>query len=145
MFEILRQAAAAARWATLLIAVFCMAACAGGSNGADSTAATTPMTTPTTPAPSSTPVAPPSTGSATLSWVAPTENTDGTPLTDLAGYTIHYGTQADAMNQSIAVPSVETTSYEISNLAPGTYYFEVVAYTSMGTESAPSDIESKTI
>jgi len=142
MLKILRRAGAAARCAVLLIAVIGVAACAGVSNSADSTAAATP----TTPPPSSTPVAPaPTTGSATLSWVAPTENTDGTPLTDLAGYTIRYGTQADAMIHSIAGLSAETTSYEISNLAPGTYYFEVIAYTSVGTESAPSDVASKTI
>jgi len=141
MPEIVRQAAAAARCAALLIAVFCVAACAGVSNSADSTAATTSTPTPL----SSTTVSPPTTGTATLNWVAPTENTDGTPLTDLAGYTIRYGTQIDAMTQSIDVRSAETTTYEISNLAPGTYYFEVIAYTSVGTESAPSDVQSKSI
>jgi hypothetical protein len=35
-------------------------------------------------------------GSATLSWAAPTENMDGTPLTNLAGYQIYYGTSAAA-------------------------------------------------
>lgn len=88
---------------------------------------------------------PPTTGSATLTWVAPTENTDGTPLTDLAGYYIHYGTNAAALTQSISVPSATTTTYEISSLAPGTYYFEIIAYTSLGTQSAPSNVASKTI
>ena len=36
------------------------------------------------------------TGSAALSWAVPTENTDGTPLTNLAGYQIYYGTSATA-------------------------------------------------
>jgi uncharacterized membrane protein (GlpM family) len=49
------------------------------------------------------------------------------------------------MTQTIVVRSAQTTTYEISNLAPGTYYFEVIAYTSVGTESAPSDVQSKTI
>jgi len=88
---------------------------------------------------------PPSTGSATLSWTAPTENTNGTALTDLAGYIIRYGTSLDAMTHSIKVDSAKTTAYEISNLAPGTYYFEVIAYTSVGTQGVPSDIASKTI
>ncbi len=30
-------------------------------------------------------------GTITLAWDAPTTNTDGTPLTDLAGYKIYYG------------------------------------------------------
>ena len=32
-------------------------------------------------------------GSATLSWTAPTQNTDGSPPTNLAGYRIYWGTQ----------------------------------------------------
>ena len=32
-------------------------------------------------------------GNVTLSWVAPNQNTDGSALTDLAGYKIFYGTQ----------------------------------------------------
>jgi hypothetical protein len=35
---------------------------------------------------------PPSGTTATLTWDAPTTNADGTPLTDLAGYRIYYGT-----------------------------------------------------
>jgi len=85
------------------------------------------------------------TGSATLSWDAPTINTNGTPITDLAGYYIVYGTSPSAMTQKITVPSPATNDYEISNLAPGTYYFEVVAYASSGVESAPSAVASITI
>jgi len=29
---------------------------------------------------------------ATVSWIPPTTNTDGTALTDLAGYKVYYGT-----------------------------------------------------
>src|SRR5271167_1095091 len=43
----------------------------------------------------------PSSGSATLIWSAPTENTDGTPLTNLAGFHVYYGTSASALTQSI--------------------------------------------
>ena len=35
------------------------------------------------------------TGSATLSWLPPTTNIDGSPLTNLAGYKIYWGTSAD--------------------------------------------------
>jgi hypothetical protein len=62
----------------------------------------------TTTAPSLPP--PPSTGAATLSWQAPTQNTDGTALTDLAGYRIVYGTSQSALNQTITISNPGTTS-----------------------------------
>ena len=84
-------------------------------------------------------------GTVSLSWAAPTENTNGTAVTDLAGYHIHYGTSASALSSEIDVPGAATTSYEISNLSAGTYYFTVSAYNSLGVESAPSGEASQTI
>ncbi len=83
------------------------------------------------------------TGSATLSWNAPTTNTDGTTLTDLAGYKVYYGTSSGNYSTVINVGNV--TTYAISNLAPGTYYFAVTAYDSTGAESSYSNQGSKTI
>jgi hypothetical protein len=74
----------------------------------------------------------------TLSWQAPTENTDGTALTDLSGYTIHYGTQSQTYSQTIQVDNPGLTTYVVDNLAPGTYYFSVTATASDGTQSAYS-------
>jgi hypothetical protein len=92
------------------------------------------------------PAAPPGTGtgSATLSWTPPSENTDGTPITNLAGYHIYYGASAGAMTSTITVSDAET-SYVVTGLAPGTYYFAVVAYNSAGTDSPESNVASKTI
>jgi hypothetical protein len=87
----------------------------------------------------------PETGSATLSWDPPTQNINGTPLTDLAGYYIHYGTSADDLTQTITVQGAHVSEYEIINLAAGTYYFAVTAYTSDGSESAASNVASKSI
>ncbi|HUL47819.1 MAG TPA: putative Ig domain-containing protein [Steroidobacteraceae bacterium] len=86
-----------------------------------------------------------SSGSATLSWVAPTTNTNGTPLTDLAGFIVKYGTSPSALNQSVTVPSATATGYTVQNLAAGTWYFTVIVYTTEGAESAPSDVASKTV
>jgi hypothetical protein len=83
-------------------------------------------------------------GTASLSWVAPTLNTNGSPLTTLTGYHIFYGNSPNALTQSIAITSA-ATSYEITNLAPGTWYFAVAADSSDGSESAPSSVSSKTI
>ena len=84
-------------------------------------------------------------GTVTLEWIAPTENTNGTPLTDLAGYHIRYGTNPEDLTRSIDLPSAKTTMYEITGLSPGTYYFAVSAYTAIGTESADSGVGYKTI
>jgi hypothetical protein len=84
-------------------------------------------------------------GTVTLSWVAPTDNTNGTPLTDLAGYHIHYGTTPDNLTKSIDLTGTGTTEYEVSGLTAGTYYFSISAYTAIGTESAESTVANKTI
>jgi hypothetical protein len=84
-------------------------------------------------------------GTASLSWTAPTENTDGTPLTDLAGYTIFYGVSPSALTQTIEVTDPSATSYVVSNLNSGTYYFTVAANASDGTESAQSPVGSLAI
>ena len=66
-------------------------------------------------------------GEANLSWIPPTTNEDGTPLTDLAGYKVYYGTNSHNYSQSIDVGN--TTTYTVTNLTEGfTYYFAVTAY-----------------
>jgi hypothetical protein len=87
----------------------------------------------------------PATGSATLSWTVPTENTDGSTLTDLAGYHIYYGTSAGSWTSTITVLDPSETSYVVSGLAPGTYYFAVVAVNAAGEDSPQSNVGSKTI
>jgi hypothetical protein len=83
-------------------------------------------------------------GTATLSWAAPTTNTNGTPVTPLKGYTIYYGTSPGALSQSVAVSS-SATSYTVTGLASGTWYFGIVANAADGTQSAMSNVGSKTI
>ena len=80
-----------------------------------------------------------------MSWVAPTANTDGSGLTNLAGYYIHYGTDPSNLTQSVQIPNVSTTSAEVSDLTSGMWYFAVSAYTNTGIASANSNVVSKTI
>jgi Putative Ig domain len=89
----------------------------------------------------------PGTGTAKVSWVAPTENSNGTALTNLAGYTVYYGTDAStlAQAQSIQVANPAALSYTVSGLSSGTWYFAVASYTTSGQASALSMISSKTI
>jgi hypothetical protein len=86
-----------------------------------------------------------STGSASLSWVLPTENTNGTALTDLAGVLIYYGTSASNLSHVMQVSSPGETGYTIGDLAAGVWYFATTAYTTAGTESELSSVVSKSI
>jgi len=87
----------------------------------------------------------PASGSATLNWSIPTQNTNGTPLTNLAGFHIYYGTSASNLNQSVQVANPALTSYVVNDLASGTWYFSINDYTTAGTESAVSNVASTTI
>jgi hypothetical protein len=97
---------------------------------------------PSTP---STVTAQPSTGTATLSWTRPTTNTNGSPLLNLAGYRISYGSSPAALEQSITVPDPAATSYTLQGLPSGTWYFAIAAVTTAGRSSILSAIVSKTI
>ena len=84
-------------------------------------------------------------GSATLSWQPPTSNTDGSPLTNLAGYVVRYGTSLSQLSSEVRLSNPGLTTYVVSDLEPATWYFQVSAYNTSGVESAPSATASKTI
>lgn len=83
--------------------------------------------------------------SASLQWTAPTTNTNGSALTDLAGYHIYYGRSPSSLTATVTVADPGTTSYRVANLGGGTWYFAVNAYTTSGAESARSNTDSKAI
>ena len=56
---------------------------------------------------------------------------------DLAGYKIYYGNASGTYGSLIIIGNV--TTYTVTNLAPGTYYFVVAAYNSAGLESGYSN------
>ena len=82
---------------------------------------------------------------ATLSWEAPTANTDGTALTDLAGYRIYYGPSAENLSQSVQVNTTGLQTYVLDGLEPGTWYFALTAYTTTGVESGMSQVVSAAV
>lgn len=86
-----------------------------------------------------------SNGSATINWTPPLYNTDGSALTDLAGYKIYYGTASNSLTQMVQVANAGVASYTLSNLTSGTWYFGVTAYDATGAESALSNVASKTV
>jgi hypothetical protein len=116
--------------AALLIAVASLFGCGGGVTSTDSQP---PAVSPVTGA----------TGSATLTWAAPSTNEDGTPLSSLGGYKVYYGT-TPGVYTSINVGPV--SSAQVAGLTTGAvYYFAVSAYDSSGNESDLSEVVSKVI
>lgn len=80
----------------------------------------------------------------TLSWYPPTTNIDGSALTNLNKYKIYYGTSAAALTNSVTVPA-GVSSYVVTGLTGGNWYFAMASINSVGTESALSSILTKTI
>jgi hypothetical protein len=87
----------------------------------------------------------PPAGEITLSWSPPTENTNGTALTNLAGYVVRYGTNTSALNSSMSLSGAKSTNVELENLSAGTWYFEVAAVNALGIQSAFSVPVSRTV
>ncbi len=85
-------------------------------------------------------------------WTAPTTNTDGTPLTDLAFYLLYYGTSTSpcpgTSSVQVAAPTSspgpnQTTSVRLTGLTTGTLYnVAVTAMDSIGNQSSCSTVAS---
>jgi hypothetical protein len=87
----------------------------------------------------------PAFGSARISWVAPVRYRDGSPLTNIAGYQIYYGTRADDLTNTQTVNDSGATSATITGLAPGTWYFAVSAFDDLNAMSENSVVVAKSI
>lgn len=72
----------------------------------------------------------------TLSWTAPTEYTDGSPLSifDIGGYKIYYGKSSRVYDKVIKIEDAYTTKYEFKDIDTPTY-FSITCYTIAGIES----------
>jgi hypothetical protein len=108
-----------------------LSAC-GGDSGSASTGTTTSQNSPGSTSTGGT-------SNVTLQWSPPTENTDGTALTNLVGYKIHYGTASQTYTDEVPVDNPGIATYVVENLPSGTYYFAVGAYNADGVESLLSD------
>jgi len=119
---------------TCALLILLLSAC-GGGDGGNSTA---PVPPPIPAPPGPVPPPPPAPPVATLTWLAPTMNTDGTPLTNLAGYTLYY-TQSALEWTSVSV-GVGVSAYVIDLPNTGTWMFEMDAVNSAGTHSARTPV-----
>ena len=84
-------------------------------------------------------------GSMTLSWTPPTENEDGSALTDLAGYNLYYGEQEGRYTKRVRIDNPGLTRYVVENLLPKTYYVVATAFNTSGVESSNSGVAVKTV
>ncbi len=136
-------------WVKSLLGICCfsvlLVACGGGqtTNAASVNGAAVEAPTKTATVSSATSSV---TGVVTLSWLPPTENTDGSALTDLSGYKIYYGTSPDALTNTIALNNAGLTSYVIENLVvDANYYFAITSINSSDVQSGLSNIANKTV
>jgi hypothetical protein len=84
-------------------------------------------------------------GSVTLSWTAPTQNTDGTTLTDLDGYKLYWGTTPGSHPNSVTIDNESVTSYVVENLVPGTYEFVATSFSTSGVEGRYSAPDTRVV
>jgi hypothetical protein len=74
----------------------------------------------------------------TVSWDAPTENQDGSALTDLAAYRVYYGLSPRNYLDWTEVDDSTATNVDVS-LASGSYYVAMTAINLAGAESGYSN------
>jgi len=97
-------------------------------------------------------VRPSAAGILDATWTAPTTNTDGSPLTDLASYLVYYGSPTSPCPGSSSVSVIaptsspgpnQTASVRLTGLTTGTVYsVAVVAVDALGNQSACSSVAS---
>jgi hypothetical protein len=85
------------------------------------------------------------TGSVTLNWTPPTQNEDGTQLTNLAAYRIMWSRDGGAFSNSVRINNPSVTRYVVENLTPGNYEFAATAINGAGVESRFSNTIFKTV
>ena len=82
-------------------------------------------------------------GSVSLSWTPPTENEDGSTLTDLAGYKIYWAEMPGIYSELAVVNNSSISTYVVDNIPTGTYDFVATSFNSAGVESAYSNPANK--
>jgi hypothetical protein len=85
------------------------------------------------------------TGSAMLSWTPPTQNSDGSPLTNLAAYRVRFGTASGSYPNMATVNNPGIATFVVDQLTPATWHFVVTAVNADGVESGFSNAATKTV
>ena len=123
----------------LLASLAFVGACGGGSSGPSAS----PDPTPAPPA--NPPGNPPGSNVANISWFAPSTRLDGSPLDNLTGYRVYYGTSyLNLPRTRIEINNPSAVTWSVTGLSAGTWYFAVTAFDGNGYESSFSNIVSMT-
>jgi hypothetical protein len=83
--------------------------------------------------------------SVTLTWLPPTQNLDGSALTDLTGYRIYLGETEHNLHRVIVLRNPGLTAYMVENLRPTTWYFAMTSFNRHGAESHRSAVIRKRV
>lgn len=81
----------------------------------------------------------------TIAWMPPTENTNGSVLTNLAGYHLYYGTSQSNLSKVVDITNPGLASYVLSDLSSGTWYFALTSVNTAGVESPRSAVVSSVV
>ena len=84
-------------------------------------------------------------GSATINWTLPTQNTDGSALTNLVGFQVLYGTSPGTLSQTAQINNSTVTTYLVENLTPGTWYFAIKTLASGGQSSVQTNLVNRIV
>lgn len=77
-------------------------------------------------------------GDKIIRWQAPTQNVDGSPVNDLAGYRVHWGVLSRNYTDNLTIAQAGVTEWEV-DLPTGEYFFALTAFDAEGNESAYSN------
>ena len=81
----------------------------------------------------------------TIAWTPPTENTNGSVLTNLAGYHLYYGNSESNLSEVVDITNPGLASYVVSDLSSGTWYFALTSVNAVGEESVRSAVISTVV
>ena len=79
-----------------------------------------------------------------VAWNAPTQNIDGSQLTDLAGFRVYWGTEAGNFESSRRLDE-DVREWRMDDFPSGTYHVAVTAIRESGSESALSEVVTKIV
>ena len=73
-----------------------------------------------------------------IHWLPVTEYSDGSEITSIDHYQIHYGQETDQLDKVAISRTPNITSYIINDLEAGGYYFAMIAVAENGEQSVMS-------